>query len=79
MTQSSGRTILIAGGVSDIGRQLTLKTARQGAQVVSLGSRPGRDGPHAGRTSPDWECVTKQSFEEVHSKAGACEGGRRFW
>ncbi len=34
MTQISGKTILITGGASGIGRQLALKTARQGAKVV---------------------------------------------
>ncbi len=34
MTQISGKTILITGGASGIGRQLALKAARQGARVV---------------------------------------------
>jgi all-trans-retinol dehydrogenase (NAD+) len=34
MTQISGKTILITGGASGIGRQLALKSARQGARVV---------------------------------------------
>ncbi len=34
MTQISGKTILITGGASGIGRQLALRAARQGARVV---------------------------------------------